>query len=753
MDRQLTNIPEELLAEMPEQVQELFKQQEVERLERLEAFGHALGKKRQDAIAGRASSGIETIWLEDEEAYEGIDEATGGTIQDKPRSASGDSSYRGRANNVMRSTVFLNITRPYVDAASAKVSEMLLPTDDRNWGIKPTPIPELSSASKKAIPIMGLDGFQKDFQTQNPDGSISRKPMTVGDFALQAMKEATEKAERAEKRIDDWLIECQYHAEVRKVIEDAAKLGTGILKGPVPTRKKRKVVVSNDQDMAIEIHSAIVPTSKRVDPWNFYPDPTCGECIHNGSYVFERDELTGKQLKDLKDIPGYEASQIDEALREGPGMKMANRLGRTDTQIDKEKFEVWYFYGLVEKNDLKLSYKKAEEHDCEKIPAIITMVNDRVIKAAVNPLDSGEFPYDVMTWQRRANDWTGIGVARHIRTPQRMLNAATRNMMDNAGLSAGPQIIMRRNVVEPADGRWEISPRKLWFVNEEVDMRSVNDAIMSINIESKQAELMGIIQFAQKMAEDVTGLPILMQGQQGAAPETVGGMQMLFNNASTVLRRIARLFDDNITEPHIRRYYEWLMIYGDDPEEKGDFSIDARGSTALVERDIQNQALIQLGAFVADPEYGIDKRKWFMEVTKAQRLDPRKFTIPDEELEQRMQQMAQAQPQDPRVVAAQASIQTAQIRAESDVQRESIQAQTDMQELEFRRETQALDNQARMQELMMQREIEIMKLAQQQNVSVATIKAQLADTAMKLRTQKEMQDKEIAVKREQGSGI
>ena len=32
---------------------------------------------------------------------------------------------------------------------------------------------------------------------------------------------------------------------------------------------------------------------------------------------------------------------------------------------------------------------------------IITMVNCRVIKAAINPLDSGEFPYDVMVWQRR----------------------------------------------------------------------------------------------------------------------------------------------------------------------------------------------------------------------------------------------------------------------------------------------------------------------------------------------------------------
>ena len=36
-------------------------------------------------------------------------------------------------------------------------------------------------------------------------------------------------------------------------------------------------------------------------------------------------------------------------------------------------------------------------------------------------------------------------------------------------------------------------------------------------------------------------------------------MTMLMNNASVVLRRIARTFDDNITTPHIRRYYDWLM--------------------------------------------------------------------------------------------------------------------------------------------------------------------------------------------------
>jgi phage-related minor tail protein len=228
---------------------------------------------------------------------------------------------------------------------------------------------------------------------------------------------------------------------------------------------------------------------------------------------------------------------------------------------------------------------------------------------------------------------------------------------------------------------------------------------------------------------------------------------MLLNNASTVLKRIARTFDDLITEPHIRRYYEWLMLYGED-DEKGDCLIDARGSTALVERDIQNQALLQLGNFLADPEFGIDKRKWFMEMAKAQRLDPNKFTYSDDEIEARMQQMAQQpQQQDPRVVAAQASIQTAQIRAESDIEKENIQSQTDMAELEFKRETMQMDNQARREEIAMQREIKIMELAQAQNLSIAQIKAQLADTAMKERSKQKLQADEIAVKQQVGSGI
>ena len=93
------------------------------------------------------------------------------------------------------------------------------------------------------------------------------------------------------------------------------------------------------------------------------------------------------------------------------------------------------------------------------------------------------------------------------------------------------------------------------------------------------------MQLATKMAEDSTGINFLLQGQQGSAPDTVGGMELLHRNASALLRRIARIYDENVTERHIKRYHEWLLLYGDD-QDKCDLQTQAIGSSALVEREI-----------------------------------------------------------------------------------------------------------------------------------------------------------------------
>lgn len=152
---------------------------------------------------------------------------------------------------------------------------------------------------------------------------------------------------------------------------------------------------------------------------------------------------------------------------------------------------------------------------------MVTMVNDRVIKISLSVMDSGEFPYDVMVWQSRQDHWAGIGVSRQMRECQKGANAAVRNLMDNAGLSAGPQIIVDTSKIEPADGKMEIVPRKLWRKKKGgSDMVDVRDAFVIVTIETRQAELMNIIEFWLKEAEDCTGMPMLLQGQQGKAPDT-----------------------------------------------------------------------------------------------------------------------------------------------------------------------------------------------------------------------------------------
>lgn len=716
-----------------------------ENADRLDKLGEALKKSRSDAITARQTLGIDQQWLDDLEYYEGIDDAnreeltgSSGSWHTKPPGQSMTGGL-GKTGEV-RSTVFVNVTRPYCDAAAARIGDMLMPTDDRAFSLKPTPVPDLEEIAKGKLSL----GVKKDMlsqaQTQDQLGGVVQSAISN---AKQKLAEARERAEKAQLRLDDWFVECQYHGEVRKVIDDCAKLGTGVLKGPVPVkRKSQKITTTPEGVMQLVIEEKIVPASRWVDPLNLFPDPACGENIHNGSYIWERDYLTKRKLIELKDMPGYLGAQIDKVIEEGPQKATSETLepqGSARNDDIKDRYEVWYYHGILDREDFEALGCTCEPGADGELPesvfAILTMVNSTVIKGALNPLDTGDFPYDVMLWQRQSGRWTGVGVSRQIRTPQRMINAATRNMMDNAGLSAGPQIVMKLDVITPADGNDSITPRKIWYLSADADVNDLNAVFRTYNIDSKQEELMNIIQFGLKIAEDVTGLPLLMQGQQGKAPDTLGGMQILNNNSSTVLRRLAKLFDDGITEPHVRRYYVWLMQYGEDDAEKGDFQIDARGSSALVERDLQNQAVLQMGSLVLNPAFGIDPKKWYAEYCKSQRLDAKNFQYTEEEQKQLEQQAQQQGPTDPRVAVA-------QLRAQMDKDIATM-VETNKQKIlgieqQFEAQQNALDRQL---ELM----ITELEESGKQHISISDIKARLADTAIKVRAQRDLSAQSNAV--------
>lgn len=583
---------------------------------KLEAFTSAIVAKRDEAVAGRATSGVEQEWSDDEEAYEGCDEANRGFSHryvQTPKTSQPIVTRDSKAQ--VRSTVFLNITRPYTDAAASRVADMLVPTDDRPWAIGPTPVPRLSNSQ-----MMQLGG---------PDEAAA--------ILEEHRARAAVHAKAMQDEIDDVLNESHWHAAIRHIIEDCARLGSGIIKGPYTVKRTVNLYRTEQGVSGLMQVKEIKPASKRIDPWNFFPDPACGESIHDGNYTFEREFITKKQLRGLMGMSGYQDLEIMRVLREGPKSWGSNARQAGDNVYlrNKDQFDLWIFYGTVEADDLRACGCEVE-NESTTASAMCVLVNDRLIKIDLNSLDTGEFPYDVIAWQRRVALPWGMGIPRHINIPQRMLNAAVRALMDNAGISAGVQIVLG-NGVTPADGVWEIRGNKLW--RAEADVVDVTKAFWGWHPPSVQAEQMAIVEFAIRMAEDTTGLPMLLQGQspQGKGAETLGGLRLLQSNASGVMRRLAKRFDDSITSPHIRRYYHWMMQFSNKEEIKGDFQVDVRASSALVEKDAQQQFLLQAAQLARDPQFGIDPARLFVELAKGARIDPKRIVLSPEEEAQKGQ--------------------------------------------------------------------------------------------------------------------
>ncbi len=675
------------------------------------AFGGELVGMRKEAINGRKEAGIDEVWQEDEDAYEGTDNATRGGETAKGRTMEspmvhgrrGGLSEDGVRNT--RSRAFVNISRPYTDAAAARVADMLLPTDELPFAVE-------TSAKTDAQTFLELLARQDPTgQSMGPGGEPGGD--LAGMFATDEA-EAKKSAEAANLQIKDWMQETKWHGAGREVIEWSAKLGTGILKGPFPVKRRFPESIGGFlEGLPIEMRTSLLyrPGSESTNPWHFYPDPSCGNNIQNGAYVWEKVPTSARRLRELKRDGNYIGEAIEACLEEGPkdeeGKKDRNSLGKGKSK----SFELWLFVGQVPRRLVEseagelgafaqdgfggLGSLENGPEDEAKVFGQVVVCNGRIVKVAENPTEIEEFPYDVLNWQKRSDSWAGIGVARQLETPQRGLNAAVRNMLDNAALSAGPMIVYFEDVITPANGRWEISARKLWKAlvpNTLESVQQVRNAFVTIDIPSRQAELMEIIQFFLRMAEESTGLPLLLQGQSGSGtPDTVGGMQLMTNAATTVLRRLARNFDDGVTEPHITRYYAWIKEFGP-AAARGDLMVRARGSSVLVERELQTQALVQLMATAKDPVYKLSPERMARTYVESQRFDYDSIKMSDEEYQQMI--ASQQQPDIRQVVAEikgevtkaveelRAKVKTYEVDTEAAVDREKIAAEAKHKELE-----------------------------------------------------------------------
>lgn len=543
--------------------------------------------------------------------------------------------------NEYGSRIFVPLTRRLCGLVEARLFDMLFPSDERNYVIEPTPVPDLDEALALA------DRLPPNTQIQSPEG-----PMVTAGAMKQSigaiMDEAKKRCDAMQREIDDQLAECSYPRHARDAIHDSVLYGTGVLKGPVPMFRTTKRWAQDPQtgSYMMSLTRKPLPNASRVDLWNFFPDMSATH-IRDAEFVFERHYLTRQEASALQDMPDVDPSALRAMMAIEPSVPSSSNyrerlraISGTSGARDR-RYEVWEYHGPITAQDLKDCGVEVDDDPLMTYTGVVWFGNrGEVLKAALNPLDSNEHPYSVFTWQMDEASIFGFGMPYEIRDNQTSANSAFRAMHDNMGLCVLPQVVVDDTAIEPVDASWRMAPGKFWKNKKPgIDARA---AIQFVAIDSRLEELQAIFSMSKQLIEEVGTLPAFLQGTE--APnymQSATGASIAYNAANLWVRRAVRNWDDDIVTPLVTRFFDWNMQYSEKAEIKGDSRVRALGIAALVELEGQAQRLQAFMDTASKMDMPPSNRLSLMrEFARAFKLDPDRV-LPSEEEIRKMQEAEQ----------------------------------------------------------------------------------------------------------------
>lgn len=680
-------------------------QYQVELQAKLGGIIQSLEKEADDRV--RKRNLVEKRWLEDLQQYHG-------KYSDE---------FKRELEEAKKSWLFINQTRPKTDACEARLSDMLFPTDDRNFGVLPTPVPELMAEAEEAAQKAAQLIQQAEQDPDNPELQQQADAARQEAALIEARQEqARKRAKAMEEEIADHLKECKYSIQMRDVIGDACKLGTGVMKGPVVGDRNRRHWQQTETGYMMVEREDTKAAYWRVDPWEFFPDMDARH-IDECEGIFERHRMNATELRRLSRQPGFEESTdaFRELLKEKPNDKTPTYVSdiRSITgayhDTDLDRYHVWEYHGAMSCDDLRtvaealgldeLMQDAGVDGDIDpliEIPVVVWFCQGKILKFGLHYLDSGEPIYSVFNLAKDEASIFGFGIPYMMRDSQTALNAGWRTMLDNAGLSSGPQIVVNQDVIEPLNDEWALEPRKIWLRKTGANPNA--PAFEQYNITSNQGELANIVTMAKQTIDDETNIPVIAQGEQGAhVTQTAHGMSLLMNSVNVVFRRIVKNFDDDMTTPNIRRMYDFLMQFSPKQHIKGDYDVDARGSSVLLVREMQSANLMAfidrfaghpiLGAYLRDDGLPALRR-----LVQTMMLPSEELIKSDEELKQEQINASKQPPQpDPEIMKLEAQMNLAQMELEGKMMLAEFQRETEMMRLAAQHNMKLEDLEARLE--------------------------------------------------------
>jgi hypothetical protein len=565
------------------------------------------------------------------------------------------------------SETWIPATATKCTAAMAWLSDLLLTSQDRSWGLEPTPVPDLPESALQAI----VENVVAASSAQEAAGQGQMTPEAAYEMASglrtqimdKTTAEAAKRAAKMQDRIDDQLAEGGFWNALSEVIADLIVTPMGVLKGPVVRNRRRLAwdrVTGPDGTASANPNVKTLPVVEfeAIDPLDFYPAPNA-RTVQSAAFICERQQLSRRDIVSLKGAEGYSAEQIDAALAEygtsgniGTAVPDASRavlenkpgypLGRGLDTI--EAVEFWGSVSGIMLKEWGLTVQdESAEYDITALK-----IGRHVVKCVLNEHPTGARPYYVTQFKPVKGSLSGQGLPEVVASCQDMQNAMVRHLQNNLAISSGPQVGVDLSALEDGFQWRKMYPWKVWPFKRG-SPGTGNIPVTFFQPENNSAELMGVFKEFGNVLDDVSGVPRYLYGndQIGGAGSTASGLSMLLNSAGKRMKLILFYLDRNIIEPVIREMHTFNMLYDPDESIKGDVNVVPQGAMALVAKEYGQQARMNILAQTNNPTdmqlIGLQGRlKLWRSVLQAMNIPEDTFPT-DEEMTARMNAMAEQQ--------------------------------------------------------------------------------------------------------------
>lgn len=571
-----------------------------------------------------------------------------------------------------------NIVKPKMKIGQAQMEMLQFGAGtDKNFSIKAKKPSKVQSQVANQAPA-----FYPDGQTPviNPE---TGQPMSVGELAGKQSANDDEAARRMDETVWSQLSCVKYGEKMRLGFSDLLWYGSAIYKGPFNSNKGKKVryrTQAQGQTLWVTAYTEEpAPDFDRVNPWLFYPDSRV-ICIDDAEHATLVHVYTATQLRKLCTQEGFRHDKVKKLLSAEGGAKgdyysafRARAIQYDNTRFLDNKYVILEWHGTVGIDDLgRLGIEPPYKNPLDMYKAEIWVCQGEVLCANLEMLEADTtLPFAVNTWEPDPASIFGFG-AILLRDAQRVVNVTYQMVLDNAGLSAQPMVVLNKEAFKSQDNKHELGPGKVFTFTENGAGMTAEQAIQFITVPNNSEHLMQVLSMAREFGNEESIIPLIAGGlgdpQVGDTGAT--GLAMVMQASTSVLSSKARQWDDNVTKVVVNWFYEWNMQYSTDEEIKGDYDIDVQTSTAYLNKIIGQRDIERLCIEAAqNPEVAK-----ILRIDEAYRARLAGMNIPydsivrsKEEVKVIEQQQAEAAANnpDPTVVKAQADMVNAEARAQA----------------------------------------------------------------------------------------